>query len=201
MGAAAAFSFYPTKNLGALGDGGAVTTNDDAVAERARLLRNYGEQGRFNHVLRGLNSRLDEFQAAVLLARLETLDAANDRRRELAAMYTATLRDSSLLAPEARPGSRHVFHLYVVQSRARDAMRSQLADRGVGTAVHYPTPIHRQPAYVDLDVPGGFPVAEQLCTRILSLPLSSEHTNDEIAEAAEAALEVSAHLEATTEIL
>ncbi len=192
IGDAAAFSFYPTKNLGALGDGGALTTSNDEIAERARLLRNYGEQGRFNHVLRGLNSRLDELQAAVLRARLPLLDDANSRRRELASAYTAMLRGSPVLPPAERAERLHAYHLYVVQSEARDELRATLADHGVGTAIHYPVPVHRQPAYLDLDVPGGFPVAEALCPRILSLPLSAEHTDAEIQETAELILRLSA---------
>lgn len=188
LGDAAAFSFYPTKNLGCLGDGGAVTTRDDALAERARLLRNYGEKERFNHVIRGLNSRLDELQAAVLSSRLRLLDAANERRRQHAAAYAALLEGSTVGLPVERPTSRHVYHLFVIQAEARDAMRTSLADVGVGTAIHYPVPVHRQPAYVDLDVPGGFPIAEALCSRVLSLPLSAEHTDAEIAEAAAAVI-------------
>lgn len=187
VGAAAAFSFYPTKNLGALGDGGAVVTSDELIAEQARLLRNYGERGRFEHVLHGLNSRLDSLQAAVLAAKLPHLDAANDRRRALAQIYTDALADTPLVTPTAAPGREHVFHLYVVQSADRDTFRARLDDAGVGTAVQYPTPVHRQPAYRELDVSGGFPVAERLMDRVVSLPLSPDHTEDEIRAAAEAA--------------
>jgi dTDP-4-amino-4,6-dideoxygalactose transaminase len=192
LGAAGAFSFYPTKNLGCLGDGGAITTDDDEIAAQARLLRSYGERERFNHVLRGLNSRLDEFQAAVLTLRLGSLDAGNGRRRELAATYTAALEGSAVVCPAEGSLNRHVYHLYVLQVESRDPVRSLLAERGIGTGVHYPLPMHRQPAYVDLDVPGGFPVAEALCSRVLSLPLSPEHTDEEIAVAAAAVAEVSA---------
>jgi dTDP-4-amino-4,6-dideoxygalactose transaminase len=195
MGDAGAFSFYPTKNLGCLGDGGAITTDDEDIAARARLLRNYGERERFNHVLRGLNSRLDEFQAAVLSLRLRKLDAGNARRREHARAYTSTLRSSSVFCPIEGTPNRHVYHLYVVQADSRDEMRALLSERGIGTAVHYPVPVHRQPAYVDLDVPGGFPVAESLCSRVLSLPLSPEHSDAEITEAAARVAELSARLE------
>jgi dTDP-4-amino-4,6-dideoxygalactose transaminase len=193
LGAAAAFSFYPTKNLGALGDGGAVVTSSADVAERARLLRNYGERARFEHVARGLNSRLDPLQAAVLSAKLPHLDAAVERRRALAARYAELLDGSALATPVEATGGRHAYHLYVVQAEGRDALRAALEARGIGTAVHYPTPIHRQPAYRHLDVPGSFPVAEHLCERVVSLPLSAFHTDEEIAAVAAAmALEGSA---------
>jgi dTDP-4-amino-4,6-dideoxygalactose transaminase len=187
LGAAAAFSFYPTKNLGALGDGGAVVTEDAEVAAQARLLRNYGERERFEHVLRGLNSRLDSLQAAVLSARLPGLEAAVDRRRALARVYDDALTNTPLVRPAVGPGRGHAYHLYVVQAERRNEFRARLEEQGVGTAVHYPTPVHRQPAYRDLDVPGGFPVAESLCDRVVSLPLSETHTDDEIAAAAAAA--------------
>jgi dTDP-3-amino-3,4,6-trideoxy-alpha-D-glucose transaminase len=180
FGTAAAFSFYPTKNLGALGDAGAIVTSDEGVAERARLLRNYGERGRFEHVLHGFNSRLDALQAAVLAAKLGHLAAANDRRRRLAARYDELLRDTRLVVPATAAGAEHVFHLYVVQADQRDAFRHALDGAGIGTAVQYPTPVHRQPAYRNLDVPGGFPEAERLTQRVVSLPLSPDHTDEEI---------------------
>jgi dTDP-3-amino-3,4,6-trideoxy-alpha-D-glucose transaminase len=187
IGVAAAFSFYPTKNLGALGDAGAVVTQSEGVAERAQLLRNYGERERFEHVLRGLNSRLDSLQAAILSAKLPTLAPAVERRRALAAVYDAALAGTTLVTPATVVGRGHSYHLYVVQALDRDAFRASLEEAGVGTAVHYPTPVHRQPAYRELDVPGGFPVAEALCERIVSLPLSETHTDEEIAFAADAA--------------
>jgi dTDP-4-amino-4,6-dideoxygalactose transaminase len=187
LGEAAAFSFYPTKNLGALGDGGAVVTDSSEVAARARLLRNYGERERFEHVLRGLNSRLDSLQAAILGARLPRLGANLERRRQLASVYDDALSDSSLVVPAVAEAEGHAYHLYVVQADDREGFRSRMAERGVGTAVHYPRPVHRQPAYRDLDVPGGFPVAETLCDRVVSLPLSETHTDEEIAYAAAAA--------------
>jgi dTDP-4-amino-4,6-dideoxygalactose transaminase len=187
IGAAAAFSFYPTKNLGALGDAGAVVTGSAEVAERSRLLRNYGERERFEHVLRGLNSRLDEIQAAILSAKLPTLAPAVDRRRTLATVYDTELEGTSVVPPATVAGRGHSYHLYVVQAPDRDAFRAALDEAGVGTAVHYPAPMHRQPAYRELDVPGGFPVAESLCERVVSLPLSETHTDEEIAFAAAAA--------------
>jgi dTDP-4-amino-4,6-dideoxygalactose transaminase len=186
IGQAAAFSFYPTKNLGALGDGGAVVTSDPELAQRARLLRNYGERARFEHVLHGLNSRLDALQAAVLAAKLPQLDEANARRRALAHAYDRGLSDAPVVTPVEAAGREHIYHLYVVQSDDRDALRGRLESSEIGTAVHYPTPIHFQPAYTELNVAGGFPVAEQLITRIVSLPISADHTDDEVAEVVEA---------------
>jgi dTDP-4-amino-4,6-dideoxygalactose transaminase len=191
IGHAAAFSFYPTKNLGALGDGGAVVTSDANVAEQSRLLRNYGERGRFEHVLHGFNSRLDALQAAILSAKLPYLDAANERRRTLAQIYDDALADTDLITPAVGDGRRHVYHLYVVQAPERDDFRARLEKAGVGTAVQYPTPVHHQPAYLELDVPGGFPVAERLSEQVVSLPISADHTDDEIAEAAAAAYNAS----------
>jgi dTDP-3-amino-3,4,6-trideoxy-alpha-D-glucose transaminase len=181
VGIASAFSFYPTKNLGALGDAGAVVTSDDAVADRARLLRNYGERARFEHVLHGLNSRLDSLQAAVLAAKLPHLEAANDRRRELASVYADRLAGAAVVAPPVPTEvAQPVFHLYVVQADERDELREELARRQIRTAVHYPTPVHHQPAYRELDVRGGFPVAETLARRIVSLPISADHSTSEI---------------------
>ncbi len=192
LGVAAAFSFYPTKNLGALGDAGAVVTRSDEIADRARLLRNYGERERFEHVLHGLNSRLDPIQAAVLSVKLGHLRASVDRRRRLAAIYDETLAGTALTTPATVAGRDHAYHLYVVQSPDRDRFRVALDEAGIGTAVHYPTPVHHQPAYRELDVPGGFPVAESLCERVVSLPLSETHTDEEIRTVAEAAARLSA---------
>ncbi len=192
LGVAAAFSFYPTKNLGALGDAGAVVTRSDEIADRARLLRNYGERERFEHVLHGLNSRLDPIQAAVLSVKLGHLRASVDRRRRLAAIYDETLAGTALTTPATVAGRDHAYHLYVVQSPDRDRFRVALDEAGIGTAVHYPTPVHHQPAYRELDVPGGFPVAESLCEHVVSLPLSETHTDEEIRTVAEAAARLSA---------
>ena len=183
IGVAAAFSFYPTKNLGAIGDAGAVVTRLPELAERARLLRNYGERERFEHVLRGMNSRLDPIQAAILATKLQGLPAAVARRRQFAALYDKALAGTRAQPPAAVPGRLHAYHLYVVRVDDRQSFRGALTAAGVGTAVHYPTPVHRQPAYRDLDVPGGFPIAEALCESVVSLPLSETHTEDEISYA------------------
>jgi len=186
LGNAAAFSFYPTKNLGAFGDGGAVTTADAQIATTVRLLRNYGERERFQHVLHGLNSRLDELQAAVLRAKLPHLDHANAHRRHLAQIYDNGLADVSVVVPTTHAGREHVYHLYVAQVHGRDRVRARLRDQGIGSGIHYPIPVHRQPGYTSLDVPGGFPLAEALADRIISLPMSADHTDAEIERTVEA---------------
>jgi dTDP-4-amino-4,6-dideoxygalactose transaminase len=180
IGDAAAFSFYPTKNLGALGDGGAVVTGDDEVAERARLLRNYGERERFEHVLHGRNSRLDELQAAFLSAKLPHLEAWTERRRSIAERYTAALAGTSVTPPAEARGRRHVYHLYVVETSDRDGFRAALAADGIETAVHYPRPIHLQPAYRALGEGRAFPVSERLAAQVVSVPLYPELTDDEV---------------------
>jgi len=177
LGAAAAFSFYPTKNLGALGDAGAIVTDDDEVAERARRLRNYGEDARYHSIERGTNSRLDTLQAAVLLAKLPHLERWNERRRELAARYDRLLADLPVDRPEW--DDRSVWHLYVVRVRDRDAFRRALQERGVETAVHYPRAVHEHPAYDHLGRAGGFPVAEALVREVVSLPLHQSLTDAE----------------------
>ena len=180
IGTAAAFSFYPTKNLGALGDGGAVLTSDPHVAERARLLRNYGERQRFEHVVRGRNSRLDALQAALLQAKIPRLDQWTERRRQIAACYTGALESTAVRPPLELPGRRHVHHLYVVETESRDEFRGSLADAGVQTAIHYPRPIHLQPAYAELGRGRNLPVSEKLAATVVSLPLYPELTDAEV---------------------
>ena len=169
FGAAAAFSFYPTKNLGALGDGGAIGTNDSGIAERARLLREYGWTPRYVSQIPGMNTRLDELQAAILRVKLRYLDLGNARRREIAAAYSAGLRHVRLPADNAG----HVFHQYVVRSQDRDALRAKLAAVGVGTLLHYPVPVHLQPAYARLEH-GALPETESASREVLSLPMYPE---------------------------
>ena len=175
LGHAAAFSFYPTKNLGAFGDGGAVLTRDDAVAAELRMLRNYGEEKRYLHTRTGINSRLDEMQAAILRVKLKHLERWNAARRERGARYTARLQGLPVTTPTEAPDVQHAYHLYVIRSAWRDALREHLAAQGIGTLIHYPIPIHRQPAYADLPWPAdGFPHAERACDEVLSLPLYPE---------------------------
>lgn len=168
FGAAAAYSFYPTKNLGALGDGGALTTGDSALAARARRLRNGGQAERYHHIEAGVNSRLDEMQAAILRERLPLLPGWTDRRRELAGIYRAALGGVVTLPPQMDPG--HVYHLFVMRCEARDALAQHLSRSGIGSLVHYPVPIPKQPAFASAD-PAPCPIAEKVCGEVLSLPL------------------------------
>lgn len=179
IGDAAAFSFYPTKNLGALGDGGAVVSGDPAVTDRARLLRAYGWRQQYTSEIRGANSRLDELQAAVLSVKLGHLDAWNTTRQTLAARYQSGLR--GVQQPCALPEAEHVYHLYVVRAARRDELRAYLAERGVGTGIHYPLPAHLQPAYADLGLgPGSLPETERAAREVISLPLYPELEETEI---------------------
>lgn len=187
MGDAAAFSFYPTKNLGALGDGGAVASRDEALVERVRSLRAYGQADRYRHEARGVNSRLDELQAAVLRVRLAGLAAGTERRRAIAAAYDEALDDTAVRPLARLSERRQVFHLYVVRVPDRDAFRAALDEAGVATLVHYPLPLHRQPAYTSLAADLPLTNSERLADEIVSLPLYPELTDDEVARVAVAA--------------
>jgi dTDP-4-amino-4,6-dideoxygalactose transaminase len=178
----AAFSFYPTKNLGALGDGGAVVTNVPELAERTRLLREYGWRERYVSEIPGMNSRLDEVQAAVLRVKLRYLEEENARRRELARIYQGLLSATSLRLPQAAGDVELVYHLYVVRSRQRDALQSFLREQGIGAAVHYPLPVHLQPAYRSRIIPGrgGLPETEAVCREILSLPIYPQMSEEQL---------------------
>jgi dTDP-4-amino-4,6-dideoxygalactose transaminase len=172
LGDASAWSFYPGKNLGAFGDGGAVTTNDPLLADRIRTLRNYGSRLKYVHEVRGHNSRLDEIQAALLRVKLRYLDDWNQRRARVAAFYSSSLTKSGLALPHVPDGLEPVWHLYVVQSAARDRLQTALQERGVQTLIHYPIPPHLQNAYSDLALPkGSFPIAEAMADSLLSLPM------------------------------
>jgi dTDP-4-amino-4,6-dideoxygalactose transaminase len=175
-----ALSFYPTKNLGALGDGGAVLVNDERLAESLRRLRNGGQSSRYRHESFGVNSRLDELQAAILRVGLAQLGAWTARRRELAARYLRELDGCGLTLPREQPYAGAVFHLFVVRHPRRDALLAALAEAGVGTLIHYPVPLHLQPAFGELGGrPGQLPVAEQACAEILSLPLHPGLTDEQ----------------------
>ena len=177
IGDLACFSFYPTKNLGAAGDGGMVVTRNAQLAERVRLLRQYGWRERYVSDIAGLNSRLDELQAALLRVKLRHLDNWNLRRRLLAARYDELLAGTPVTTPPVAPGNEHVYHLYVVRSQQRDALQAHLAARGIATAIHYPVPIHKQPAYRHLAPPPTHKQANRLieteraAAEVLSLPL------------------------------
>jgi len=188
---AGCFSFYPTKNLGAWGDGGAVVTDDAELADRLRLLRSHGERPRYNHRIVGATARLDALQAAILRVKLRSLDEWSDGRRSAAVALTAALEGSGVELPAApRAGEDHVYHLFVVQCDDRDALRSGLEARGIASAIHYPTPIHLTEAYAGLrQETGSLPVAEAAAGRICSLPMFPGITPEEIEAVADAVKE------------
>jgi dTDP-4-amino-4,6-dideoxygalactose transaminase len=166
------WSFYPGKNLGALGDGGAITTNRADLADRIRVLRNYGSRVKYVNEVQGVNSRLDPIQAAVLRAKLPHLDAWTDRRRAIAGAYAEGLRDSGLILPHVPNWAEPAWHLYVVRSPDREELQKRLTEAGVGTLIHYPIPPHRQEAYADLGLaPDALPLARHLAGEVLSLPI------------------------------
>lgn len=166
------WSFYPGKNLGAMGDAGAVTTNHPELAERVRMLRNYGSKVKYINEVQGVNSRLDPVQAAILRVKLKHLDRWTDRRRAIAARYNETLADCGLVLPYVPNWAESAWHLYVVRSSTRDALQEQLTKSGVGTLIHYPIPPHMQAAYANLNIaPEALPLARQLADEVLSLPI------------------------------
>lgn len=181
LGDIAAFSFYPTNNLGAIGDGGAVVTNKASLAERARLLRQYGWAERYVSHLRGWNSRLDELQAAILRVKLRSLDSDNASRRRIAARYSEALKGCDLVLPSCYANAEHVYHLYVVRSRQRDALQKHLVEKQIGALVHYPVPVHLQPAYAGrLKGADQLPESERAAREVLSLPIYSELTEFDV---------------------
>ncbi len=172
LGDVTAWSFYPGKNLGALGDGGAITTNDDELAEKISVLRNYGSRQKYVHEVQGYNSRLDDLQAAVLRVKLERLDDWNDRRRQIAEGYREALQDTPLVLPHVPAWAEPVWHLFVIRHPERDELQSRLRSEGVETLIHYPTPPHLQEAYRDLGrAAGSFPLSETIHREVLSLPI------------------------------
>jgi dTDP-4-amino-4,6-dideoxygalactose transaminase len=181
-GVAAAFSFYPGKNLGAFGDAGAITTNDAGLRDAILQLRDHGQRGKYDHQRVGTTARLDSLQAAVLRVKLPHLDSWNAARRRVAARYSQLLGDSEFRAPAPlRPGEDHVYHLYVVRHEHRSAVAQALQENGIGFGLHYPVPIHRTEAYAYLGLgPGSFPVSERLAEEILSLPMYPELTDAQL---------------------
>jgi dTDP-4-amino-4,6-dideoxygalactose transaminase len=176
IGHVAAFSFYPAKNLGALGDGGMVVTNDDRIADALRLLRNYGQREKYHHLVPGFNKRLDTLQAAVLRVKLRHLDRWNAARRRHADLYQRLLGEA-VATPAVADYAEHIWHLYVIHVAERDALRAHLAEHGIATGIHYPVPVHLQPAYASLGYRrGAFPVTEQSASQCLSLPMYPELT-------------------------
>lgn len=182
LGTVGCFSFYPTKNLGAYGDGGMIVTNDATLAARARRLRNYGARGKEAAELCGLNSRLDELHAAMLRVKSPHLDRWNERRRTLAAHYERRLTNPLVKKPRERPDAMHVYHLYVIACDQRDALRAFLLDRGIQTLVHYPLPAYAHPAYADSSAAARCPRTEAAARQVLSLPLYPELRDDEVRE-------------------
>ena len=187
LGDASAWSFYPGKNLGAFGDGGAVTTNDDAIASRLRILRNYGSSLKYVNEVRGVNSRLDDMQAAVLNAKLRVLDDWNARRTACAVRYRSELAGTSLKLPVVPMWATPVWHLYVVRTPRRDQLQAALRASGVDTLIHYPHPPHRQQAYADSPVAGrSFPISERLHREVLSLPIGPHLSEQQLGRVIEA---------------
>jgi dTDP-4-amino-4,6-dideoxygalactose transaminase len=185
VGHVGCFSFYPSKNLGALGDGGAVITSDPELAKRLRMLRNYGQSERNRHVIKAGNSRLDELQAALLRKKLPRLDAWNEARIEAATSY-AELLDPVVHPPAARAGREHVFHLYVIRTSRRAAFREFLSRHGIGTEIHYPVPVHRQPAFADVrHVAGDLEVTDRLASEVLSLPMFPTISREQVSYVAD----------------
>ncbi|MGA3048227.1 MAG: DegT/DnrJ/EryC1/StrS family aminotransferase [Terracidiphilus sp.] len=172
LGDAAGWSFYPGKNLGAFGDGGAITTNNDEIADRVRVLRNYGSRAKYLNEVRGYNSRLDSIQAAILRIKLAHLDEWNARRREVARHYARSLDGIALVLPQQAAWAEHVFHLFVIRSPRRDSLMQHLKARGIGSIIHYPIAPHLQSAYADLGLhEGDLPLTEKLHREVLSLPI------------------------------
>ena len=186
-GDAVAWSFYPGKNLGAMGDGGAVTTKDPHIADRLRVLRNYGSRVKYVNEMQGYNSRLDPMQAAILRVKLTHLDAWNARRSDVALRYQRGLTDSGLILPHVPDWTEPAWHLYVVQHSKRDALQKALTDAGVGTLIHYPIPPHLQQAYAKAGWKrGAFPLAESMANEVLSLPIGPSMGTDDVSRSIEA---------------
>jgi dTDP-4-amino-4,6-dideoxygalactose transaminase len=181
LGHAAAFSFYPTKNLGGCGDGGIVVTNDAAVAEQVRAMRNCGQREKYIHELPPFNHRMDTLQAAILRVKLRKLEDWIEARQRNATLYTELLAGSEVVTPVQTPGAAHVYHLYVIRTPQRDKLQAYLREQGIGAAIHYPVPIHLQPFYAGNGFrKGQFPVTERVCDEILSLPMFPELTADQV---------------------
>ena len=179
LGDASGFSFYPGKNLGCLGDGGAVTTNDDELAARVRAIANYGSQKKYHNIYKGVNSRLDEIQAAVLVVKLKHLDADNARRREIARYYRDNIKNPEIILPQTVDEASHVWHVFVVRVKNREKFQQHLADSGIQSLIHYPIPPHKQEAYREWNEL-SFPVTEMIHREVVSLPISPVMTDTEV---------------------
>jgi dTDP-4-amino-4,6-dideoxygalactose transaminase len=180
FGDAGCFSFYPTKNLGAFGDGGCIVTNNKKIADLAKMIRNYGQKNRYEHIVYGINSRLDELQAAFLLEKLKDLDIDNSKRQKKAKIYFDLLKDvKQIKLPLIRPNSNHIFHLFVVEVEEREKLQKFLKEKGIETLIHYPIPIHKQKCFKEYNNM-RFPIVEEKTKKILSLPLYPEIRDEEI---------------------
>lgn len=182
---AGCFSFYPIKNLGAYGDGGIIVTNNEELAAKLRMLRNYGQRQKYHHELIGINSRLDEIQAAILRVKLKHLNEWNSKRRENAKSYNELLSEAKIITP-AEKNAKHAYHLYVIRCKERDALKQYLLKNEIQTLIHYPTPVHKQKAYKDLSSSYRLPITEEICKEILSLPMFPQLTKKEIESVAKA---------------
>src|SRR3989338_11192591 len=186
IGKIGCYSFYPTKNLGAFGDGGMIVTNDEKLFKKIKLLRMYGEKERYKSILQGRISRLDEIQAAILSFKLQYLDKWNERRREIAGKYRSHLENSPCRLPPALPFTKHVYHLFVIRTKKRDSLKNYLEKKGIATGIHYPQPIHLVPSFKSLGYKeGDFPESEKAAKEILSLPMFPELKDSEIVKVAQ----------------
>ena len=184
LGDASGFSFYPGKNLGCLGDGGCVTTNDDELAARIRAIANYGSDRKYHHIYKGINSRLDEFQAAFLDVKLSCLNEDNSRRREISKFYRENIKNPKIILPKVYDENAHVWHIFAVRTQKRDEFQKYLADNGIQTIIHYPTPPHKQDAYKEWNAL-SYPITEEIHNTVLSLPISPVITDEEAARVVE----------------
>lgn len=184
LGDAAAFSFYPGKNLGCMGDGGAVVTNDEVLYHKVKALANYGSEKKYHNLYKGLNSRLDEMQAAILDVKLKYLDADNARRRQIARYYRENIKNSKIVLPQAYEEKSHVWHVFVIRCNERAKLQNYLSQNGIQTLIHYPIPPHKQLAYAEWN-DLSFPITEQIHAEVLSLPISPVMSNDEVKKVVE----------------
>lgn len=184
LGDASGFSFYPGKNLGCMGDGGAVTTNDEELFNKIKAIANYGSDRKYHHIYKGVNSRLDEIQAAVLDIKLKHLDSDNNKRREISKYYRENIKNSKIILPETYNEKSHVWHIFAVRTQNRDEFQKYLTEKGIQTIIHYPTPPHKQGAYKEWNKL-SFPITEEIHNTILSLPISPVMTDSEIEKVVE----------------
>ena len=184
LGDASGFSFYPGKNLGCLGDGGAITTNDDELFEKIKAIANYGSDRKYHHIYKGVNSRLDEIQAAVLDVKLKYLEQDNQRRREISKYYRENIKNEKIILPKTYDENAHVWHVFVVRTKERDKFQKYLLENGIQTIIHYPTPPHKQGAYKEWNNL-SFPITEEIHNTIISLPISPVMADEEVKKVVE----------------